>query len=81
MSTVPTLYEEMRAAGCEIDHHETDLYVKDTPEARAVLEAYKVTGYGPVTVSAFRSEVDGAMWLDIPFYYAPAWPNWAGGVK
>jgi hypothetical protein len=59
------LYALLAAAGCEIDHHESDLYVKATPEAIALVKA---SGW---TYEWFRS--DGASWLDVAFGYTPWW--------
>ena len=71
-----SLYTDARDRGLEIDHHESDLYLKDTPEARALLaehgkkgrRTYEVDGWN---VSRFKSEIDGTYWLDIPFDYEP----------
>jgi hypothetical protein len=62
------LYDEMLAAGLVVDNHESDLYVLDTPEARAIIARYQVYTY-----SFFRSRIDGRALIDIPFYYAPFW--------
>lgn len=62
-----TLYTELRDAGCEIDSHESDLYVLATPEARAIIERY-----GKPCLS-FISQIDGKRWLDVPFMYEPFW--------
>lgn len=32
-----TLYEALTAAGCEIDHHESDLYVRVTPDSTRIV--------------------------------------------
>jgi hypothetical protein len=37
-----SLYRRLLEAGCEIDNHESDLYVRDTPEARAIIAQYKL---------------------------------------
>jgi hypothetical protein len=76
-----SLYEDAVRLGLELDHHETDLYLKDCPEARALLaehdkrgrRVYVVDGWN---VSLFHSEIDNAPWLDIPFNYDPAWPDY-----
>lgn len=67
-----SIYDELKGAGCELDSHESDLYVKDTPEARAILDGNgkKVDGWN---VQPFTSAIDGARWLDIPFAYRPYW--------
>ena len=66
-----TLYAALVAAGCEIDNHESDLYVRTTPEAMAIIRAKS----GPMrsTIKTFHSQVDGKMWLDIPFAFQPWW--------
>ena len=61
-----SLYTKLRAAGCEIDHHESDLYVKATPEARALTSGHKNRSF-------FRSAVDGQTWIELPFEYMPFW--------
>lgn len=67
-----TLYETLLAAGCELDHHESDLYVKHTPEAETIIDNYNEGG-GNASVRYFRSSADGQMWIDVPFYYQPFW--------
>ena len=69
--TTPSLYTLLLEAGCKLDNHESDLYVLDTPEARAIIEAH---GTG-VPCAAFRSQVDGKRWLDLPFHFAPWWEH------
>jgi len=65
-----SLYDELQAAGCELDHHESDLYVKVSPEANAILAKDPVQ---LARAQPFTSEIDGTRWLDIPFAYAPWW--------
>lgn len=62
-----TLYDDLIAAGCETDSHESDLYVADTPEARDIMHKHGTTG------QPFRSNVDGRIWLDVPFEFSPFW--------
>ena len=50
-----------------LDHHESDLYVRDTPIARLVIRQFGRES------SAFTSKVDGQRWLDVPFAYEPFW--------
>ena len=72
------LYDACVAAGLEIDHHESDLYVKKTPAAIFVLSEFN---YDPELkkldkyrgVSTFKSSIDGSEWFDIPFAYLPWW--------
>jgi hypothetical protein len=63
----PTLYALCIEAGFEIDHHESDLYIKDCQAARTLLNQHGKK------IEPFRSEKDGAMWLDVPFAYQPYW--------
>jgi len=68
---MPTLYEEMEAAGLVRGNHCSDLYVLDTPEAREIIKRHRV--FGPVPASAFRSNVDGSALIDITFAFDPFW--------
>jgi len=72
-----TLYQELIAAGCQIDNHESDLYVKVTPESCAILKSWLLRlGYTDrrgAGVKTFRSRVDGELWFDVPFAYRPFW--------
>jgi hypothetical protein len=61
------LYADCLAAGLEVDHHESDLYIKDCPKARELLEKYKKP------VATFRSQIDQQVWLEVPFVYTPFW--------
>ena len=63
------LYADLEAAGCQLDHHESDLYVLDTPEARAILREHRVES------TPFTSELDRRRWLDVPFHYTPFWES------
>lgn len=67
-----TLYERLVAAGCEIDHHESDLYVKATPEALAIIEDYEAASKLK-NRETFSSAIDGSPWYDLPFAYDPFW--------
>ena len=51
----------------ELDHHESDLYVLDSPLARTVIRQF-----GRESTS-FISNVDKKRWLDVPFAYEPFW--------
>lgn len=67
-----SIYEDMKALGVEIDHHESDLYVPVTAETRAVVNAYEFK----TNVTQFRSEIEPhGQWFDIPFAYEPHWPK------
>lgn len=61
-----TLYTDLIDAGCQVETSGGDLYVKDTPEARVILERYgRRTDLWSVRSFAFDAE----SWLDIPFGY------------
>ncbi len=64
-----TLYEDLKAAGCQLDSHESDLYIRATDTAKRILRAHNRQA------SLFRSELDGKLWFDVPFAYDPFWEN------
>ena len=67
-----SIYERLRAAGCALDNHESDLYVKLDATSREVLRVWALEG--PLNRwSTFRSEVDGTIWADIAFRFEPFW--------
>ena len=66
-----TIYEAMQEIGAEMDNHESDLYVKKTPETEAIVSTWD---YTPI-VTIFKSQVDGQIWFDIPFAYKPFWDS------
>jgi len=68
-----TIYERTKDAGLEMDSHESDLYLKDTTEARRILEEWRNESGRDEFVTWFRSEINGAQWMDIPFAYDPFW--------
>jgi hypothetical protein len=63
-----TIYAAMLAAGVPIDHHASDLYVKDTPITRGVLQEYP-----DQCRSTFRSQIDDERWIDLPFAFDSFW--------
>lgn len=69
-----TLYQRILSAGIQHDHHESDLYVPDTPEVRRIIDETKHH-----TQRVFPSFINhihpgkGEVWLDIPFAYDPWW--------
>lgn len=55
----------------DIDHHESDLYVRWTNASEKVLEE---CGKGSgLWVESFRDQITGKLWFDIPFAYTPFW--------
>lgn len=65
-----TIYDALLNAGCDIDHHESDLYVRDTPTSREILRRFENTGF---SYSSFLSPKDGQLWFELPFMYLPFW--------
>lgn len=61
------LYDELVREGFEIDHHESDLYVKDSPLARDLIQKYGLV------FKPFTDDIKHEPWLDVPFSYAPWW--------
>ena len=53
----------------DLDHHETDLYIKVSEASAALVASYDFRG----NVEKFRSPLDGCLWFDVPFAYTPAW--------
>jgi hypothetical protein len=70
------IYHRLVAAGATLDSHESDLYVRCTPETDALTVAVRGR-------TVFRSAIDGAMWFDLPFCYLPWWENraFAGNAR
>lgn len=69
-----SLYRELKAAGCEVDSHYSDLYVKSTSEAWRILKA-NVSSHA--RVSTFKNNIDGQVWIDVPFAFEPYWDRQA----
>ena len=63
------IYGQMVDAGVEIASHESDLYVKVTPESEAIINTYE----HKANVRRFVSAIDGTQWFDIPFAFIPWW--------
>ncbi len=61
-----SVYERLKALGVPMSNHESDLYVKATPEA---IEATK----NEANRRFFTSQIDGTLWIDLPFRYEPWW--------
>jgi len=62
-----TLYDKLKEAGCQMDNHESDLYVESTEVSQAIIKEFGMKG------KPFISRIDQAVWLDIPFQFQPYW--------
>lgn len=71
-TTTKSLYQTLKDLGVPLDHHESDLYVRDTPAARLVIKQFGLKA------TAFTSQIDGQRWLDVPFAYEPFWAKKSG---
>lgn len=68
-----SLYTDLRDAGCELDNHESDLYVKSDPTSREIIAQYK-TDHPPCLVTRiFVNQTDGTQWIEVPFMFDPWW--------
>ena len=66
--TPSTIYAAAVATlpACDIDHHESDLYIKCTPAAVALVQRLENTAL----LSVFRDS-DGVAWYELPFCFSP----------
>ena len=65
-----THIEELNAAGVPIASHESDLYCRDTPESREIIQRH---GYSFTLFRNQRPPHQGELWLDVSFAYLPFW--------
>lgn len=71
--TSATIYAECQLRNIPCHNHESDLYIPVTAETT---ELCKHFGHRP---EKFINQVEGGLWYDVPFAYAPWWE--ARGVK
>lgn len=55
----------------EIDHWQSDLYLKATPISEKLVDEYEWRG----SVTTFLDQVEGKLWYEIPFAFTPYWEN------
>jgi hypothetical protein len=65
-----SIYAEVKAAGGYISNHESDLYIEDTEENRAILAQYPLE---KSNATRFTNQVTGKRCIDIPFGFMPFW--------
>ena len=63
------LYAKAVEQKIEMDHHESDLYLKVTKESEALIADYEFKQ----SVKKFKRNGGNAWWFDIPFGYSPFW--------
>lgn len=64
-----SIYEKAKAIlpKEDIDHHETDLYLRVSPKSTELVNSMKYRNSGMITT--FKDNIDGDMWYDLPFCY------------
>ena len=67
-----SVYDEMMAAGLVTGTHESDLYVKHCPEAKAIATRHGKTG---ALLTTFKNQVTGELNYELPFCFDPFWNN------
>lgn len=70
------LYDQLVEIGAELDNHESDLYVKLTAEVLGIVRKSDVKYF-----TTFKSQIDGEIWLDLPFQYKPFWDKKASRTE
>jgi hypothetical protein len=65
-----SLYSELLAAGLKLDSYRSDLYVRDCFDARQILERFPIE---KSNARRFVSNLDGLLWIEVPFAYVPWW--------
>jgi hypothetical protein len=67
--TPSTIYEEAvrLLPAADIGHCCTDLYVRVTPESRALMRRFQYKHM----VTTFITKIDGCLWYNLPFCYDP----------
>ena len=62
-----TLVERLQAAGLKVDHHASDLYVQDTPEAISIINQFQQEQNNYKNISRFIDNIDHEPWLEVSF--------------
>ncbi len=74
------VYTDLKNAGCEIDNHESDLYVKATAISFQIIKAHGLNFDG-IQAGQFWHQETRQRWFEIPFAYAPYWERKARLAK
>lgn len=64
-----SIYNQMIEAGVEVSSHESDLYVPVNDITNKIISNYKHKH----NCTRFANNIDGKLWIDIPFAYDPWW--------
>jgi hypothetical protein len=65
------IYTEAKRLGIPMDSHESDLYLKVTPESSELVKKYDRNKIA----KQFTNQIDHTLWYDLPFMFAPFWEN------
>ena len=66
-----SLYDDLEAAGVEIDSHESDLYFKATEESRAILKRHPEWAKNAKAFTSQKGPPE--TWIEVPFAFDPFW--------
>ena len=69
------MYEQFQNAGCQIEHWQSDMYVKKDSKSEEIVD--KVRKERTINIGLFLDN-HGVVWYDIPFGYIPYWENKEG---
>jgi hypothetical protein len=67
-----TIYEELKAAGVEVENHYSDLHCPVNETSTAIIDRRKEENY-PLYVQVFKHHVTKNMWYSLPARYDPYW--------
>lgn len=70
-----TLFQSIREAGIPYTNHESDLYIKATPETRAILSRFPLNKANATGFINQAAPHKGELWLDVPFAFDPFWES------
>ena len=72
-----TLYERLVKVLTpeQIDHWQSDLYVKVTPESKKIVEEFRnlEDASKRITATTFKDQINNELWYEIAFAYDPYW--------
>lgn len=63
------LFSQVVAHDIPFTNHYSDLYIPVNETTKALIAAYKFRQ----CVRVFTNQVEGGLWYDVPFAYAPYW--------
>jgi len=76
-----SIFQQATVAGLEMGNHASDLHLKDTPEARAIIAAWEAETGMSKSATYFTSDIDNTRWIDLPFAYDPFWGKQANAQQ